>query len=76
MGSDDETVVISELSTAPSTPRSFVDEAQALQERWAGFAAMAESVHGLSKLEALESILPRVPEGPHGRLLEQELVES
>ena len=74
---DDEDIVLSELSTtAASTPRSFVDEAQALQGRWADLAAMAESVRGLPKLEALDSILPHVPDGPHGRLLEWELVES
>ena len=77
MGSDDETVALSELSTtAASTPGSFVDEAQAVQERSADFAAMAASVHGLSKLKGLGAILPYVPEGPHGRLLEQALLES
>ena len=79
MDSDDEdtTVVLSELSTiAASAPRSLVDEAQALQERWADFAAMAESVRGPPELEALNSILPHVPDGPQGRLLERELVES
>ena len=73
---EDTTVALSELSTTASTPRSFVDEAQALQERWADLAAMAESAQGLPRLEAVASILPRVPDGPHGRLLERELVES
>ena len=73
---DNTTVALSELSTTASTPQSFVDEAQALQERWADIAAMAELAQGLPKLEALDSILPHVPDGPHGRLLERELLES
>ena len=53
-----------------------MDEAQCLQERWADHATMAEAAQGLPKLEALATIMPHVPEGPHGRLLERELVES
>ena len=78
MGSDDETASLpSELSIAvPSTPRSYVDEAQMGQERWEDFAAMAESARGFSRLEALDTVLPHVPNGPHGRLLERALLRS
>ena len=69
---------IAELS-ATSTPRTEMtleDRAGMLQEHWEDLAWHADYARRLTGLEALETVLPHLPDGPHALLLERALVKS
>ena len=52
------------------------DEARIVQERWEAFAGLADYARRLDRLEALDTVLPYLPEGPQALALEHALLNS
>ena len=62
-----------ESETMPSVSE---DVARAAQERWEDLADHAEYACSFERLEALDIVMPCLPDGPQARVLEQALLNS
>ena len=46
------------------------------RERWETVAGLMRSARGMGRLEALESVLPHLPDGPQASAIEHALMDS
>ena len=76
--SEDAGLSIAELSTTTTSRAEMTleDRASMLQEHWEVLAWHADHARRLTRLEALDAVLPHLPDGPHALLLQQALLES
>ena len=76
----DEDITIAELSATSTTRTEMTleDRAGMLQEHWEDLAWHADYARGrnFARLEALETVLPHLPDGPDALLLERALLKS
>ena len=69
--SETESETMPSVSASPS-----VSDGASMQERWEAVAGMAVYARRLNRLEALDTALPYLPDGPHASALQHALVNS
>ena len=64
----------------PEDSSDSIEEAESwescIRERWEVVAGLMRQARGMGRLEALESVLPYLPDGPQASAIEHALMES
>ena len=68
------TIVHEDFSESKSEERDSWESCA--RERWESVAGLMRSAHGMGRLEALETVLPHLPDGPQASVIEHALMNS